>query len=345
MEPETPWITVGALAHAFSEESYAPRPTADLAGRHLTFHLADGAVVDYGFTDETQLTWAVSAGPGAGSGGAETYFAATLRQGIYFVDHLDRSRSATAVTLLLDLGRGIATLLTARLPEESESRQPFAERIAQGKDLTAVSVDFALAAVNKPFSADTPRHEPTVDMVGRRMEYTYSPTERYEHIYLNERFYTWHCLLGSEKGLADTDRCHYYKLADDLYFFVWREKIVPTLGAVVVDFAAMRTTGKIFGYKGDDPGALSNFPVGAWATRLGGSPIPALADATHQLLTLDDPEDGGADHEGYDDVREVEGHQPENLLQEGHVDEGELQKGREQHRAQQQPIGQQPGME
>ena len=102
-------------------------------------------------------------------------------------------------------------------------------------------------------------------MVGKRVEYTYSPTECYEHIYLNERFYTWHCLLGSEKGLADTDRCHYYKLADRLYLFVWREKIVPTLGSVVVDLEALRTTGKIFGYQGEGPGGLSNFPVGARA--------------------------------------------------------------------------------
>jgi hypothetical protein len=101
------------------------------------------------------------------------------------------------------------------------------------------------------------------------VEYTYSPTERYEHIYLNERFYTWHCLLGSEKGLADTDRCHYLKLADELYLFVWREKIVPTLGAVVVDFQAMRTMGKIFGHSqsgpGGGPAGVVDFPVGARA--------------------------------------------------------------------------------
>ena len=95
------------------------------------------------------------------------------------------------------------------------------------------------------------------------MEYTYSPTERYEHIYLNEEFYTWHCLLGSEKGLADTDRCHYLKLGDDLYLFVWREKIVPTLGAVVVDFQAMRTMGKIFGHA--QGGGADGGPAG-WRT-------------------------------------------------------------------------------
>ena len=105
----------------------------------------------------------------------------------------------------------------------------------------------------------------TEELVGKRIEYTYSPTERYEHIYLNGSFYTWHCLLGAEKGLADTDCCHSYKLARNLYLFVWREKIVPTLGVVVLDLNAMRTTGKIFGYEGNDFRKVVNFRIGARA--------------------------------------------------------------------------------
>jgi hypothetical protein len=136
-----------------------------------------------------------------------------------------------------------------------------------------VVAEFAAAAVDAPFTAATPRHAATDDLVGRRVEYTYSATERYEHVYLNEDFYTWHCLLGAEKGLADTDRCHYFKLRDDLYFFVWREKIVPTLGAVIVDFQAMRTMGKIFGHAASGveqapTGGVADFPVGAHARLL-----------------------------------------------------------------------------
>jgi MoaF C-terminal domain len=134
--------------------------------------------------------------------------------------------------------------------------------------LTAVSAVFSSAALDVPFTAATPRHEPTTDLIGRRVEYAYSPTERYEHIYLNKDFYTWHCLMGSEKGLADTDRCHYLKLGDELYLFVWREKIVPTLGAVVADFSVMRTMGKIFGHAQDGPAGVVDFPVGARARLL-----------------------------------------------------------------------------
>lgn len=94
---------------------------------------------------------------------------------------------------------------------------------------------------------------------GKRIEYTYSPTERYERIYLNEQLYTWHCLDGSEKGLADTDRCDYRKIAEDLYLFVWREKIVPTLGIVLLDLAQLKTTGQILGYQGFDFAAVTSF--------------------------------------------------------------------------------------
>ncbi len=68
-----------------------------------------------------------------------------------------------------------------------------------------------------------------------------------------------------EKGLADVDRCHYVQVAEDLYLFVWREKIIPTLGVILIDLQQMRTDGKIMGYQGSDFGALSNFPVGASA--------------------------------------------------------------------------------
>lgn len=67
------------------------------------------------------------------------------------------------------------------------------------------------------------------------------------------------------KRLADVDRCHYVQVAEDLYLFVWREKIIPTLGVILIDLQQMRTDGKIMGYQGSDFGALSNFPVGASA--------------------------------------------------------------------------------
>jgi hypothetical protein len=54
------------------------------------------------------------------------------------------------------------------------------------------------------------------------------------------------------------------------YLFVWRDKIIPALGVELIDLRNLRTTGKIFGYQGDDFGRLSNFPVCASARIVSG---------------------------------------------------------------------------
>ena len=68
-------------------------------------------------------------------------------------------------------------------------------------------------------------------------------------------------IVGSVRCVEETE----VQVAEDLYLFVWREKIIPTLGVILIDLQQMRTDGKIMGYQGSDFGALSNFPVGASA--------------------------------------------------------------------------------
>lgn len=264
MAPETPWISVGELADAFAPDNHALPASGDLSGRVVTLSFEDGSAVEFHFAG-SRLTWKATAGERRGEGSEEAYRATRVREGIYFVDYLLHQERASSVSLVLDLNAGVATALLGRLPTEEEARTPLLDRIARGEDLTGVTATFLAGAVDRPFAPETSRHDPTGDLVGRRVEYTYSATERYEHVYLNPDFYTWHCLAGSEKGLADTDRCHYLRLAQDLYLFVWREKIVPTLGVVVVDFRALKTTGKIFGYEQGNFERLVNFPIGAYA--------------------------------------------------------------------------------
>jgi hypothetical protein len=187
------------------------------------------------------------------------------------VSFIEPQRRASTSALLLDLSNGMCTVVRGQLPTREEASKPFFQRIADGEELTGVSAELIAATIGAPCDAKAARHAPTSDLVGKRVEYTYSATERYEHIYLNERLYTWHCLAGSEQGLADTDRCHYLKLAPELYLFVWREKIVPTLGIVVVDLQQMKTTGRIMGYESFDVGAITSFPVGARVRILSGA--------------------------------------------------------------------------
>jgi len=167
--------------------------------------------------------------------------------------------------VVLELPRGICTAVLGHLPSKADALEPLLTRIGHGADLTSVRATFLAGVIDAPWAPSAARHAKTNELVGKRIEYTYSATERYEHIYLNERLYTWHCLTGSEKGLADTDRCDYFKIAEDLYLFVWREKIVPTLGVVLVDLAQLKTTGQILGYQGFDFAGVTHFPVGARA--------------------------------------------------------------------------------
>ncbi len=272
MADASEWISVGALGAAFERDSHILPESEGLAGRRLQLHFENGSQADYQFSDGSHLQRTVRDIGRAGTpptAASATYSATEIRPNLYLVSFTEPQLRAS--TLLLDLSAGVGTLVLGRLPTREQASKPLFERIAAQEELTGVSVEIISGSIDAPFLATTARHARTSDLVGKRVEYTYSSTERYEHIYLNEKFYTWHCLAGSERGLADTDRCHYLKLAPELYLFVWREKIVPTLGIVVVDLRQMKTTGRIVGYEDFEFGALTSFPVGARVRLLSGA--------------------------------------------------------------------------
>ncbi len=260
------FIQVGELAKGISENVLAAVDA--LSGQSLQLFFEDGSSTRFTFADAHELRWEVLEGSAKGARGEEIYSATCFRDAFYFVDYVSRAQRATSVSLVLDLAAGRATAVTGTLPAESEVQKSAYRLASEGADLTAVGVQFQRAAIDRPFDTEECHHAPTTELVGKRVKYVYSRTETYEHIYLNEKLYTWQCLAGSEKGLADTDRCHYYKIDDELYLFVWREKIVPTLGVVLLDWRQKKTTGKLLGYESDDFGELANTPIGAFATLL-----------------------------------------------------------------------------
>jgi hypothetical protein len=268
MNDKSEWIEVGELQEGFAPNSNILAPVGDLAGKTLTLHDSHGAVTRYHFESPDELSWTALADSAGGRPHHTEYRATSLRAGIYFVDGIDPSGRAKSLSLVLDLDQGIYTAVTGRLPTASETKRDLHSRVQAADPLTGVLATFAHGSIDTPCSAATPRHTPTDELVGKRVQYIYSDTEAYEHIYLNERLYTWQCLKGLEKGLADTDSCHHFKIAEALYLFVWREKIIPTLGVVMVDLGRMKTTGKIFGYLDNAFDKLSNFAVGAYAKML-----------------------------------------------------------------------------
>jgi hypothetical protein len=260
------FIQVGELVKGISEDTLPPAD--DLAGSSLTLHVEDGRVVRLAFAADGALSWEIVEGPDAGGRGEERCLVTRPRDGVLVVDYVSSTRRATSVTIVLDLERHAATMVEGTLPTGVEAARGAFALATAGEELTLVRCAILGAAIDGPFvPADHP-HLPTTELVGKRVEYVYSRTEKYEHIYLNENLYTWQCLEGSEKGLADTDRCHYRKIADELYLFVWREKVVPTLGVVLVDWRSKVSNGKLFGYETSDFGVLSTTPVSARATLL-----------------------------------------------------------------------------
>ncbi|MTV36030.1 MoaF C-terminal domain-containing protein [Duganella radicis] len=241
------WITVGALGDAFAPDNHCLTQSRDLAGRTLQLHYEDGGTALLAIDQLAQCS------------------VTAPRPGIYFVDYLPQDAARAGVSLVINLEAGSFIELTGTLPTREEAHTPLLQRASQGKELTAVRLRTRRGTVGRPFADDAALPQPTTAMLGKRVEYIYSPHERYEHIYLNQRFYTWRCIDGAEKGLAETDACDYYAIAPDLYLFIWREKIIPTLGVIMVDLRAMKTTGKIMGYDGDDFDQVRNFGVGAHA--------------------------------------------------------------------------------
>ena len=232
-----------------------------------------GWTIRHDFASESLLNWSRLQNGQTVEESHERYSATRPRDGIYFVDFVKSAERATSVSLVLNLQDQTFLAIIGQLPVAEESLTPFIHRIAQDKELTAVTATFLPGTIDRPFDANAPLPNVTRELLGKRVAYTYSPLEKYEHVYLNDKYYAWRCISGSEKGLADTDACHYYKIADQLYLFVWREKIVPTLGIVMVNLEAMKTTGKIMGYENNDFGKVRNFGVGAYAQVL--SVIPA----------------------------------------------------------------------
>ena len=260
------FIQVGELVKGISEDTLPA--DAAFAGTSLTLNADDGNVTRLSFPEPGRLVWEVTGGPQAGLRGEEACAVTRPRDEVVVVDYVASTRRATSVTIVLDLARSAATTVVGTLPTAEEAARSAFDLATGGAELTLVAAEFVTAAIDRLFAPGEHPHVPTDELVGKRVQYVYSRTEAYEHIYLNENLYTWQCLRGSEQGLADTDRCHCRKIGDELYLFVWREKVIPTLGVVLVDWRLKQSNGILFGYEASDFGALSATPISSRATLL-----------------------------------------------------------------------------
>ncbi|TCP30878.1 molybdenum cofactor biosynthesis protein F [Scopulibacillus darangshiensis] len=256
------FISVGELSVGFSENMM--QPTNRLVGKDFSLYSEGGKKYRLSVVDIETLKCVIEDGDNEEKVIC-AYTAVMPREDIYFIDFIVSYGETTSMSIVLDYRKKMATVISSILPAADELSIPIIERAKQGKPLTSVNVSIEHASMDSPWTEYTPKHEPTSDLIGKTIEFVYSSKDAYQHTYLNEDSYTWHCIAGNEKGLCDTDQCFYYKLDDKLYLFIWLEKVIPTAGIVIEDLDVMRSYGKIYGYESHQVGRVSNFPVGSYA--------------------------------------------------------------------------------
>lgn len=227
--PEGEWPPVSTMLDGFGDQTL-PASSA-LSDTALTIPAPEGSITEYEFKDASSLVWS---GP-SGSGTA-TYKAIEARPGVFIIDFVRGGGiDAENVTIIFDCNSGAVTSGVSAfvtLDGRIRSTTEFTHSNAAGS--TAV-------------------HERSSGLVGKRIFYRYSDVESYEHIYLNPGTFTWHCVRGGEAGLADTDRCMTWAVAEDLYIFFWTERVMTVEAVLLVDLREQRSIGRMFGW--DDPAA------------------------------------------------------------------------------------------
>lgn len=238
--------------------------TDELKEKKLSFHISnDKTVIEYEFKSESELAWRIIEGPDRGALDSETYEAICIDKEIYLVSFNKNANPLVSVCMAIDLVSKSATIVLGTMPTLEDTKIDLIKRMKKGLDLSPVKVTILYAAIDpEDPTMTTVSHKPTRDLIGKRIKYTYGDGGVYEHIYLNELFYTWHCLAGPEQGLADTERCDCIRISTDVYLFTWHEKTVPTLGVVMVNSKEMRSNGIILGIDTND-GSPIHFGIGA----------------------------------------------------------------------------------
>lgn len=263
------FISVGDMAVGFSE-NMVPQNT-DFVGKSFKLYFQDGTVINHKIFDENTLSWEIVEGNGKGEKNSCTYYSVSPREGIYEFSFVNSyGKDGKVVNMVINTKNGATLVQEGYFPSEKDASIPLWKRAQDKMPMTSVKVSYSNASFEKPFSANTPIIQSTKDLVGERVQFTYSSRDVYEHIYLNDHTYVWNCISGNEKGNADTEVCQYFKIEDGLYLFSWQEKAVPTIGFVVENFDpnVSRSFGAIAGYDGFDFGKFIDIPVGSYLKKL-----------------------------------------------------------------------------
>ncbi len=235
------WLPLDGLAPGF-DANKAP-VVGDLHGRAFVLH-DDGD----GPGRTARFTGARVAWDGA-TVLCETFL---VDPDLYYVQFHPAPREA--VSLLLDLRDGRALVVTTTIGDDGTPR---------------VTQEFRPATLDG-FEVRGEAMAPSTALIGRRVVWVYSREHAYEHVYLSPHWYTWQCLAGPERGLADTDENTVYRIRPGIHVFAWREKVIPCASVTVADHRdarRLRSHGVLFGLDGSGE-RPTHFTFGAYGRLL-----------------------------------------------------------------------------
>ncbi|GLZ39335.1 molybdenum cofactor biosynthesis F family protein [Actinokineospora sp. NBRC 105648] len=241
------WLPLDGLAPGF-DANKAPT-VGDLHGSTLVLERPDGSTLTASFTG-TRVEW---------DGGVDQCETFLVDDGLYYVQLHAQANHQQAVSLFLDTRFGRALEVRTTIGDgRPRVTQTFTPATIQGVDVRG----------------ETPA--PSTALIGRRAMWIYSEAHAYEHVYLSRHWYTWQCLAGPEKGLADTDENTVYELRPGIYVFTWREKVIPCASVTVADHRdarRLRSHGVLFGL--DETGQTpTHFTFGAHGRMLSNTVHP-----------------------------------------------------------------------
>ncbi|MFV0374272.1 MoaF C-terminal domain-containing protein [Microbacterium sp.] len=253
--PTEDWPDVTAMLDGFGDPSLPA--SAGLEGATLEIAFENGCTIRHVFTGG-KITWDITAGEGPGPTGTHDYRAVEVRPGIYFVDVLT--------------GEGIRSADVSMVINTSDGRVTVAESSFVDRDgRVRMKTDIRSGRV-----VGTGEIEPranTAELVGKRIYYRYSPTEHYEHVYLNTGTFVWHCVRGAEVGLACADPIQVFELADGIVLLHWSETVMPVESFVAIDLTNLRSVGRMFCWDGPTLDVV-HIPFDSEFTILDDTPYP-----------------------------------------------------------------------
>lgn len=222
--------------------------TKSLVGATLALHFDGRPPVSYTF-DDTRVRWTSEAAANqAYPSGEAAYEAIELKKGLLAAT-IDHPESNSNDLVVFDLQRNRALVVHTVM--------------IAGTSTVAERSVILEAGLGGPIGE---HFEPTAELVGKRIHWSYGPTHFFEHIYIEPELYCWHGITGPEAGMGAVEPTSVRKIDESLYLFSWSDRGTPFNGALIIDLTGEpKSAGRLVGWDADNK-VISQVIVGATGT-------------------------------------------------------------------------------